>query len=77
MSEWRDIESAPRDGTEILLYRPDAHKTRDPTYAVGRGVSEPRTSPQGVVHYTDRWCHPTLWMPIPPLPSPPETENNG
>jgi hypothetical protein len=66
---WRDIESAPKDGTLILVYRPLAHETGDPTITIARGTESETTSPQGVKHHTDRWCHPTHWQP---LPAPPE-----
>jgi hypothetical protein len=67
---WQPIETAPRDGSEIVVYRPLAHETSDPHITIARTVPYPRTSPQGVEHYTDRVCHPTHWMP---LPNPPET----
>lgn len=69
MTDWQSIETAPRDGTVFLVYRPDAGLTGDSTFAIVQGVNVPTTSPQGVVHYTSRWCHPTHWMPLPPPPS--------
>lgn len=68
MSEWQPIETAPRDGTAFLVYRPLAHETHDPHITIACGVMQPRQSPQGVTHYTSRWCHPSHWMPLPPPP---------
>lgn len=58
------IDSAPRDGTEVLVYRPLAHLTGDRPFKVVRTRATPRVSPQGVEHYTDSWCHPTHWAPL-------------
>lgn len=65
---WRDISTAPKDGTEIIAYRPLAHLTNDPPFIVTKTTSCSRTSPQGVEHYTTHWCHPTHWMPLPAPP---------
>lgn len=67
MSEWQPIETAPMH-VEIIGFRPQAHLTSDPPVCVSHRVSRPQTSPQGVKHYFDCWCHPTHWIPIPPLP---------
>jgi hypothetical protein len=69
-SGWLPIETAPRDGSWFIAYRPLAMKTNDHTFEIVQGVKHPTTSPQGVVHYTDRWCHPTHWMPLPEVPKP-------
>ncbi|WP_136685681.1 DUF551 domain-containing protein [Falsirhodobacter xinxiangensis] len=73
---WRDIGTAPRDGTLILAYRPQAAQTGDPVIDVVRTQKYPRRSFQGVEHYTDRACHPTHWMPLPAPPAAliPDTE---
>lgn len=68
LMQWQSIETAPRDGSLILAYRPLADETGDPIIAVVKTTSHPRTSKQGVEHYTDRYCHPTHWMPLPPAP---------
>lgn len=58
------METAPRDGTEILVYRPLAHLTGDRHFKVVRTTATPRQSPQGVEHYTESWCHPSHWAPL-------------
>ena len=74
--KWRPIESAPRDGTRFLAYRPLAAKSFDPVIKIVRGVpvsNEPWecTVPPGMdnSNYTDGLCKATHWMP---LPEPPE-----
>jgi hypothetical protein len=77
MSEWQPIETLPRDGRYVLVYRPLAMQSGDETFTVTKtlkGRSDPTISPQGVAHWTERWCHPTLWMDIPQLPSPQESD---
>lgn len=73
MSEWQPIETLPRDGRYVLVYRPLAMETGDPTLTITKTLkrgSTATTSPQGVKHWTERWCHPTHWMDLPALPSP-------
>ncbi|HKQ38800.1 MAG TPA: hypothetical protein VJ063_12035 [Verrucomicrobiae bacterium] len=67
---WRPIKTARKlpVGTEILVYRPMAPRTSDPAITVALTTKYPTESPQGVKHYTDRWCHPTHWLPIPNPP---------
>lgn len=71
MSEWQPIETARQlpVGTPILAYRPLAHLTGDDTITTDWTTEHAQESPQGVKHYTDRWCHPTHWMPMPPPPA--------
>ena len=69
---WRDIESAPRDGTVILLHVPG-----DRTAWAGRWVKDDPQFPWFVLcdqHKTNGLSTdvPTKWQP---LPAPPETEN--
>lgn len=76
--QWQPIETAPRDGTTVLLYRPLAGKTHDPVVIIGRSVpynghSWPATIPEGVSadgpgNYTDRVCYATHWQPLPEPP---------
>lgn len=60
-SPWRPIESAPKDGTDILVYRP----THDGCYIPIVGTD---------CFLNGRWwrsnneTQPTLWMPLPPAP---------
>lgn len=66
---WRPIETAPTDGTEALLYEPDACKPHRPGrmfvgwWQDGLGW----TDSEGCHHGDD----PTHWLP---LPEPPEGE---
>lgn len=68
VQRWRPIETAPRDGTWFIAYRPLAMATGDKTVDIVQGVDHPTTSPQGIVHWTSRWCHPTHWIPLPVPP---------
>ena len=71
MSEWQPIETLPRDGRYVLVYRPLAMESGDETLAITKTLKRGSTatrSPQGVKHWTERWCHPTHWMDLPPLP---------
>jgi len=69
---WRDIESAPRDGTAVLVYEP-----AEKSMAVGWWEDHYVWVSPGawITDYarsdTPVW-RPTHWQP---LPSPPETEN--
>jgi hypothetical protein len=77
MNDWQPIESAPKDGTEILLYIPG-----------GDGVDETRTMDIGrwrewnaghwlwLMNGGDGWGGCTHWQPLPaepdsPTPTPP------
>jgi len=73
--QWRGIETAPRDNTRFLAYRPLAHLTHDPQITAVHG----RTSDQGcwdetvpsgydATNFTSGHCKATHWMPIPTLP---------
>lgn len=75
MSEWQPIETAPRDGSQILVYRPQAHLTNDPQVKVCRSVQHDKgcwekTVPPGMdsTNFTDGYCKPTHWMPLPQPP---------
>lgn len=72
-AEWRPIETAPKDGTEILLLIqfPD----QKPVFVVARyrgGASPWRWVPceDGAASYSEEYA--THWMPLPP---PPQQEN--
>lgn len=65
MGDWQDISTAPRDGTEVLVYVP---RRLGALYA---GAS----NPTGVQWWSRNLgdVQPTHWMPLPapPLPAPP------
>lgn len=58
--EWQTIESAPKDGTHILVYIPDAK--REVTEVKWMG-SYWRNS------FSIRSLSPIAWMPLPPPPT--------
>lgn len=73
--DWQPIETAPRDGTRILLYRPLADRTNDDQIDIKRGVPRDNTCweetiPPGMdaTNYTDGACKATHWMPLPEPP---------
>jgi hypothetical protein len=74
--QWLDISTAPRDGTEILVYRPLAEKSGDKKVAIKKGVNYNNhcwdcTVPEGAekVNFTDGACFPTKWQPLPQPPA--------
>lgn len=71
-SDWRDMESAPRDGTDVLLERRNPYRTLPPIVA---GWHEIEPGESGWVAYdqpTTMINGVTAWMP---LPAPPETRH--
>jgi hypothetical protein len=67
--DWQDISTAPKDGTEVLIYQAGQHFGYD--YAIGKFSARWDGDQEG------GWCNrnsasryntPTHWMP---LPSPP------
>ncbi|HAX40613.1 MAG TPA: hypothetical protein DCY10_07045 [Clostridiales bacterium] len=81
-SGWQPIETAPKDGTRVLLYRPLAEKTGDNVVEVKRTTSYdngcwPATVPPGASgeNFTDGSCYATHWMPFPDLPPAPQGED--
>lgn len=66
MSDWQPIETAPKDGTEVLVYEPLLGG--EINFASWR-VSDAYTS--GGTWQTRQWLYtarPTHWMPIPNTP---------
>lgn len=75
MSEWRTIDSAPRDGSEILLYIPRNSQYRPEMVVVGRW------NDRDIKPYFTNDCErlygvrntrkhqPTHWMPLPEPPT--------
>ena len=59
--DWKPIESAPKDGTHLLLYY---------RFASERRISEGRWSQHGNcwVTFDDPMVRATHWMPLPPPP---------
>lgn len=75
MMEWQPIETAPRDGSLVILYRPLAEETNDQKIAIKQSISYnnhcwDKTVPEGCVkeNYTGGSCYATHWMPLPDEP---------
>ena len=71
MSEWKPIETAPKDGTLILVYEPDNESW---PIRSARWSQSPYPPGRWDWFYVYDDClgeAPTHWMP---LPSPPETK---
>ena len=79
---WMPIESAPKDGTRVLLWivpREDSWGTVEPSAVIGDWVvwldREHRAGMRdGWSWYGSAQCEPTHWRP---LPSPPKENTNG
>jgi len=77
-NEWQPIETAPKDGTYIILYQPKTLTTYD-VIKIGawvNGLYKDETKKGWLVSfYCDDYCDnyglfikPTHWMPIPKKP---------
>jgi hypothetical protein len=74
---WRPIESAPKDGTNLLLGFPRSHSGE------GFWMGDADRNHWGEVGWfecsddilCDHPSHPTNWMPLPPPPLPPSPES--
>ena len=69
--KWQPIETAPRDGTPIILYIHWCRKVRTGHYSNKSGTI---TTPRWIVHWTENnktkvAMEPSHWIP---LPEPPE-----
>jgi len=76
--EWRDIKSAPRDGTEILVYWPYWRADRATIAwfeSFGGWMGDCCLSEFHEVASPDR--QPTHWMPLPLPPTAPQEDGNG
>ncbi len=72
MAEWQPIETAPKDGTRILLYFPVLPKHYDQQSKISVGLSVNRgwwVTALGAGGLYDGETRPTHWTP---LPEPPE-----
>jgi hypothetical protein len=71
--EWQPIETAPRDGTYILLAGDSGYTTTPLRVAVGRWDAEYRPRNPWVTYdgsaFTDSGEPATYWMPLPPSPA--------
>ena len=71
---WRPMDTAPKDGTEVLLYCPGEAGTGRPLvghYTQGGGEEQPRFGPAWFVwtgfSFRELPGAPSAWAPIPPL----------
>lgn len=76
VEDWQPIETAPKDGSFALVYRPLAHMTNDENICVKRMIGGDNycwdaTVPAGELpkNPTNGSCHCTHWMPLPAKPS--------
>lgn len=68
MSEWRPIETAPKDGTRVVLGWLDRAWAHPGYYAADHGGWANDEDHAGF------FDEPTHWMPMPPPPTPSEVE---
>lgn len=81
MSEWQDISTAPKDGTEVLIWCSHCdsqilavwgcanHNCYDNCCAEAGGEDAPMWRDTfGLNDIEDNWHRPTHWMPLPPPP---------
>ena len=61
MSEWQPIETAPRDGTRVMLI-----DTFDQWHYIGRWNAD--LGDQGFWEDMSEYALPTHWMPLPAAP---------
>lgn len=71
--EWQPIETAPKDGTEVLIYYPEWGNKKNVVFAaeydIGRPGMEEVEGTWYVFHYGPKpAAPPTHWMPLPPPP---------
>jgi len=60
LEAWQPIETAPKDGTRIIVYRP---RDNDYCYHVGEDVWR-----RNCWYKSPAMCQPTHWMPLPEAP---------
>jgi len=70
--EWLPIETAPRDGTHILLVGDEDNPS---TVVIGWQHAEDEVTPKCFDCSYGNWW-PTHWMPLPPPPQPSRTEKS-
>ena len=71
--QWQPIETAPKDGTEVLLYQPRGAfkpwKGRIRDWAVNIGYWHQPGNPEHPGYWMgNRQMRPTHWMPLPEPP---------
>ena len=71
MSAWKTMDTAPRDGTQILAFANGAHGPHDVFYGVAEWAVD---GPGKIQPHVEDWVwsfaiRPTHWMPLPTPPS--------
>lgn len=89
---WQPIETAPRDGTPILIWQPDADAYFGPRNSWRNKHADPMQyfdDARWAIGYWRPWpnggwgnrnatvVNPTHWMPLPPPPSSTTTEKDS
>ena len=76
MSEWQPIETAPKDGTLVLLWPGSRTVNRLLTVcsAYWHQPANPKVSGMWVGQFVTRGSYITHWMP---LPEPPKDQDHG
>jgi hypothetical protein len=74
MNEWHPIETAPKDGTPVILFFPNNYWRTDLPVALGFGSEDGWYEGEADSHsMTAFGSQPTHWMP---LPKPPTTSSH-
>lgn len=76
MSEWQPIETAPKDGEVILIFKPDERMVGQYTLTAYWNDEEGGFIPAGGIHKQGYYSavagkdqgYPTHWMPLPNSP---------
>jgi len=66
---WQPIETAPKDGRQILAFRPAAPAYGDEQIVICRTTAAKNFAWDGGDNYTDRANTATHWQPLPPPPA--------
>jgi hypothetical protein len=74
---WQPIQSAPHDGTPVLLGRFKPGDEYDGRVRVDWWRNHMRDGYIGFGHFNPTYWPPTHWMPIPERPDAPTTRNMG
>lgn len=83
MSEWQPIETAPKDGTTILIYGGTYFHDNDGSWNADDSQLKHVTTAYfrrdgwcmgfGESYNDEIWAKPTHWMPLPTPPTQPQT----
>lgn len=71
MSDWRPIETAPRDGSLVLLFSPIQPRTIAIGWWHSSNVTVAATGGWWGAHGVGAYRGPTHWMPLPDPPKAP------